>query len=190
MLDFGYERPKEILAAADRLVPALWGDLRSIARRERRRVGAGHTLQTTALVSETWLKLRQKEDFLDDEHFLRAAAIAMRCILVDHARARLSAKRGEGKIDPLTEDVEPYCESDEQLLDLDEALNRLGRVSPRLADVIELRFFGGYTEDQVANIMGVADRTVRRDWVKARAWLFREMTDRPTGAPDPVRSVS
>lgn len=189
MLDYGYDRPTEILSAADRLVPALWDDLKRIARRERRRVGAGHTLQTTALVSETWLKLRRKEGFLNDDHFLRAAAIAMRCVLIDHARARLCAKRGEGKIDPLTEDMEPYWESDEQLVELDDALNRLGRMSPRLADVIELRFFGGYTEDQAARILGVADRTIRRDWTKARAWLYREMTG-AAADPNPVRIAS
>ena len=165
MRDYGYERPEEILAAADRLVPVLWDDLRLVARRERRRVQAGHTLQTTALVSESWLKLRKREEFLSDDHFLRAAAIAMRCVLIDHARARLSAKRGSGKVDPLTDDIEPYWESDERLIELDEALRRLGERSPRLAEVVELRFFGGYTEIQTAGILGINDRTVRRDWI-------------------------
>jgi RNA polymerase sigma factor (TIGR02999 family) len=177
MLDYGYDRPREVLAAADRLVPALWDDLRWVARRERRRVGAGHTLQTTALVGEAWLKLRRREGFLDDTHFLRASAIAMRCVLIDHARARLSAKRGSGRVDALTDDIEPYWESDERLLELDEALTRLGEISPRLAEVVELRFFGGYTETQIAGLLEVADRTIRRDWVKAKAWLYREMTE-------------
>lgn len=183
MRDYGYERPEEILAAADRLIPVLWDDLRQVARRERRRLQAGQTLQTTALVSESWLKLRRREEFLSDDHFLRAAAIAMRCVLIDHARARLSAKRGSGRIDPLTDDIEPYWESDEQLLDLDEALKRLGQKAPRLADVVELRFFGGYTEVQTAGILGINDRTVRRDWIKARAWLYREMSDPPESSP-------
>ena len=183
MRDYGYERPEEILAAADRLVPVLWDDLRQVARRERRRVQAGHTLQTTALVSESWLKLRKREEFLSDDHFLRAAAIAMRCVLIDHARARLSAKRGSGKVDPLTDDIEPYWESDERLIELDEALRRLGERSPRLAEVVELRFFGGYTEIQTAGILGINDRTVRRDWIKARAWLYREMADPPEMSP-------
>lgn len=186
MYDQGSGRPPEVLAAADRLVPALWEDLRRVARRERRRVGAGHTLQTTALVSETWLKLRRKENFLDDQHFLRAAAIAMRSVLIDHARARLAAKRGSGKIDPLTDDIEPFWESDERLVELDEALTRLSKLNPRLAEVVELRFFGGYTEVQAADILGVTDRTIRRDWIKARAWLYRELSGVPIEphAPD------
>lgn len=176
MLDFGFDRPREIAAAADRLVPALWHDLRSVARRERRRVSAGHTLQTTALVSEAWLKLRRREGFLDDNHFLRASAIAMRCVLIDHARKRLAAKRGQGRVEPLTDDIAPYWESDERLLELDEALTRLGGLNPRLAEVVELRFFGGYTEVQIAGLLEVTERTVRRDWVKAKAWLFREVS--------------
>lgn len=182
MHDYGGERSEEMMAAVDRLVPVLWNDLRRVARRERRRVGAGHTLQTTALVGESWLKLRRREDFLDDEHFLRAAAIAMRCVLIDHARARLSEKRGAGRIDSLTDDIEPFWESDERLLELDDALRRLQKKSTRLVEVVELRFFGGYTEVQVAKILGVTDRTVRRDWIKARAWLYREMNDAPSGA--------
>jgi RNA polymerase sigma factor (TIGR02999 family) len=177
MLDFGIERPHEVMAAADRLVPALWDDLHQVARRERRRVGAGHTLQTTALVGEAWLKLRRREGFLDDTHFLRASAIAMRCVLIDHARRRLAAKRGDGRVEPLTDDIEPYWESDERLIELDEALTRLGALSPRLAEVVELRFFGGYTETQIAVLLEVADRTIRRDWVKAKAWLYREMSE-------------
>ncbi|KAA5805418.1 sigma-70 family RNA polymerase sigma factor [Alkalicaulis satelles] len=176
MLDFGVERPREVTAAADRLMPVLWNELRSVAKRERRRVRAGHTLQTTALVSEAWLKLRRREHFVDDSHFLRASAMAMRCALIDHARQRLAAKRGQGRIEALTEDIEPYWESDERLIELDEALTRLAALNPRLAEVVELRFFGGYTEAQIGHLLEVAERTVRRDWVKAKAWLHREMT--------------
>lgn len=161
----------------DRLTPDLWSALRRIARRERFRVQAGETLRTTALISEAWLKLRRSQSFRDDEHFLSAAAVAMRHVLVDHARARLAAKRGGGKVDPLLDDAEPFWKSDDRLIELDEALDRLGRLSPRLARVVEYRFFAGYGEDQVATIMGVTDRTVRRDWVKARAWLYRELSD-------------
>ncbi len=173
------ETPPVIRAAADRLAPELWGELRRIARRERYRVGAGETLRTTALISEAWLRLRRSEGWMDDEHFLRAAALAMRHVLVDHARARMTAKRGAGKIDPLTDDIDPFWESDERLVDLDEALQRLGGVNSRLAQVVELRFFAGYSEEQSARILGVTDRTVRRDWVKARAWLFRELQTEP-----------
>lgn len=169
--------PYAVLSAADRMVPELWIELRKIARRERFRVQAGETLRTTALISEAWLRLRRAEGFLNDSHFLHAAALAMRHVLVDHARARLSAKRGAGKIDPLTDDIPPFWESDERLVDLDEALSRLAGVSPRLAKVIEFRFFAGYSDEQTAQIMGQTDRTVRRDWVKAKAWLYRELND-------------
>jgi RNA polymerase sigma factor (TIGR02999 family) len=172
----------QVRRAADRLAPELWGELRKVARRERFRVQAGETLRTTALISEAWLRLRRSEGYLDDNHFLHAAALAMRHVLVDHARARLAAKRGSGKIDPLTETIEPFWESDERLVDLDEALGRLACFSPRLARVIEFRFFAGYSDEQTAQIMGLTDRTVRRDWVKAKAWLFRELSDDAVGS--------
>lgn len=175
MFEYGFQRPAEIKAAANWLVPEFWNDLRRLARRERRRVSAGQTLQTTALVSEAWLRLRRRDDFLDDQHFLRASALAMRCVLVDHARARLAAKRGSGKSDAPLDDIEPFWESDDRLLELNEALTRLAEISPRLAEVVELRFFGGYTEDEVADMMGVTDRTIRREWTKARGWLHREL---------------
>lgn len=173
----------DLRSAADRLAPVLWSELRKIARRERFRVRAGETLRTTALISEAWLRLRRSGAWMDDDHFLRAAALAMRHVLVDHARARLTAKRGSGKIDVLTDDIEPFWQSDDRLVELDEALTRLGRFSPRLAQIVELRFFAGYTDEQTASLMGITDRTVRRDWVKARAWLFRELGGAPQGAP-------
>lgn len=183
--------PPAVTSAADRLAPELWGELRRIASRERFRVQAGETLRTTALISEAWLKLRRSEGWMDDDHFLHAAALAMRHVLVDHARARLAAKRGSGKIDALTDDIEPFWESDDRLVELDEALVRLNAFSPRLAQVVELRFFAGYSEEQAARIMGVTDRTIRRDWVKARAWLFKELHDvPPEGGVIPERIAS
>jgi len=177
-IDYAEQEPEHAdLALVDRLTPDLWSALRRIARRDPFRVQAGETLRTPALISEARPKLRRRQAFRDDEHFLSAAAVAMRHVLVDHARARLAAKRGGGKIDPLLDDAEPFWKSDDRLIELDEALDRLGRLSPRLARVVEYRFFAGYGEDQVAAIMGVTDRTVRRDWVKARAWLYRELSD-------------
>lgn len=170
-------------AGVERLAPALWGELRKIARRERFRVNAGETLRTTALISEAWLRLRRAGGWMDDDHFLRSAALAMRHVLVDHARARLAAKRGAGKVDALTDDIEPFWESDDRLVELDEALVRLARLNPRLAQVVELRFFAGYSDEQSAALMGVTDRTVRRDWVKARAWLYRELNGDLTPPP-------
>ena len=170
--------------AAARMTPELWAELRRIARREHGRVRAGETLRATALVSEAWLKLRRRLPDLDDAHFLNAAAVAMRHVLVDHARRRLTAKRGEGKVEPLDEDSPPFWESDERLVDLNVALDRLGDISPRLAKVTELRFFAGYSDAQIATILDLTGRTVRRDWVKARAWLYRELND--DAASDPT----
>lgn len=172
---------KEVHAAAARITPDLWAELRRIARRERRRVNAGETLRATALISEAWLKLRRALPDLDDAHFLNAAAVAMRHVLIDHARRRLAAKRGEGKTDWLDENIQPFWESDERLMDLNVALERLSEISPRLAKVTELRFFAGYDDGQIASILRITDRTVRRDWVKARAWLYLELGDQDTG---------
>lgn len=163
-------------AGLEVLVPAMWDELRRIARSHRRRSGAGETLRTTALLNEAWLKLRRQDIFVDDNHFLSSAAVAMRHVLVDHARSRLAAKRGAGQIDPLLEDLDPFWESDEQLVELNDALTRLKSLDARLGKVVELRFFGGYTEDQTGKILGVSRKTAQRDWLKARAWLHQELT--------------
>ncbi|MCR5876764.1 sigma-70 family RNA polymerase sigma factor [Phenylobacterium sp. J426] len=174
-----------VRSGADRLASELWSELRKIALRERFRVNAGETLRATVLISEAWLKLRRRGEWRNDDHFLHSAALAMRHVLVDHARARLAAKRGAGKVDALTDDIEPFWESDDRLVELDEALTRLGRLNPRLAQVVELRFFAGYSDEQTAALLGVTDRTVRRDWVKARAWLYRELNGDLTASLPP-----
>lgn len=161
---------------AQTLVPLLLDDLRRRARHERRRVRAGETLCTTALVHEAFLKLRRSEEWQGELHFLRAAALAMRQALVDHARQKLAGKHGGGAVDSIeTIAAEPFWTSDERLVALDEALQRLSACNPRLTRVIECRFFAGYSEIDTARVLGVTDRTVRRDWIKARAWLYREL---------------
>lgn len=168
--------PPPLVATAQRLAPLLLAHLRSHARHARRRLRAGDTLCTTALVHEAFLRLQPADGWHGEQHFLRAAALAMRQALVDHARMKLAAKRGGGTTLSLEEaGAEPWWDSDERLLELDEALQRLSLLSPRLTRVIECRFFGGYCERDTARILGVTDRTVRRDWLKARAWLYREL---------------
>ena len=158
------------------LIPLMYQDLRRIARRERTRVRAGATLQTTALVHEAYLKLEHLASFNDDDHFLRACALAMRHILVNHARDRMARKRGGGMANvSLDEAPEISGAPDEIIVKIHEALLELARLSPRLAQVVECRFFAGYDEDETARALGLTDRTVRRDWVKARAWLRREL---------------
>lgn len=165
------------------LMELFYGDLRRIARRERFRVGAGATLCTTALVSEAWLRLQRAPAWQDQQHFLATAALAMRQVLVNDARARFSARRGDGE-SPLSlsdEGVDAPDAADEQIVQVNDALEKLAMLSPRLAQVVECRFFAGYSEIETAKALGLTDRTVRRDWVKARAWLFRELGE---GAPD------
>jgi RNA polymerase sigma factor (TIGR02999 family) len=161
---------------ANDLVPVFFEQLKRIAHRERWRVNAGSTLQTTALVSEAYLKLRGSEGWNDDAHFLRAAALAMRHALLNHAEARVTAKRGAGAIHvPLTEAKDISSETDRTLLALNDALQRLAQHSKRLADVVECRYFGGYDEPSTARALGISERTARRDWALARAWLHREL---------------
>ena len=169
--------PPAVRSLVDELLPIFYADLKRLARRERVRVGAGGTLHTTALVHEAYLKLRGTRSWNDEAHFLRAAALAMRHALVNHAEARRAAKRGGG-IPHLSLDaaLDVGTASDETLLALDEALQRLARQSARLAQVVECRFFAGFDERETARALGLSERTVRRDWTLARAWLYRELS--------------
>jgi RNA polymerase sigma factor (TIGR02999 family) len=167
--------PEARLFAAE-LLPAFYDQLKHIAQRARSRLGGNQTLQTTALVHEAYLRLRHSGKFTDETHFLRAAALAMRHALINYAAARVAEKRGGGQIHLTLSSAEAVgVDSDEGLLALNEALERLSAQIPRLADVIECRFFGGYGEEDTARALGLSLRTVQRDWLKARAWLYREL---------------
>ena len=174
--DWSQSLAPEVRALADQLLPLFYDDLKKLAHRERSRVGAGATLQTTALVNEAYLKLRGTEGWNTDEHFLRAAALAMRHALVNHAIARLAAKRGDGAPHvSITEGLGVAAEDDSVMVSLNEALVRLAETSLRLAQVVECRYFAGYDEVETARALGISERTVRRDWALARAWLHREL---------------
>ncbi|MEP6548684.1 MAG: ECF-type sigma factor [Gammaproteobacteria bacterium] len=165
--------PGEVRRIAAELLPAFYQQLRRIAHGTRARLGGGQTLQTTALVHEAYLRLGQKRSFLDETHFLRAAAIAMRHALINHARSRIAEKRGGGSLHvTLSNIADLSVETDEGLLALHEAMVRLASEDPRLADVVECRFFGGYGEEDTARALGISLRTAQRDWLKARAWLY------------------
>lgn len=169
--------PPEVTRIAGKLLPAFYEQLKHIAQRARARVGAGGTMQTTALVHEAYLRLRGSREFTDETHFLRAAALAMRHALINHAQARLADKRGGGSLHlTLSHATDLSIDTDEGMLALHAALERLADEMPRLADVVECRFFGGYGEEDTARALGISLRTVQRDWLKARAWLYREMT--------------
>ena len=170
--------PADSATPLDTLMAVLYADLRSIARRERFRAQAGATLCTTALISEAWLKLQRAPQWQDRRHFLATAALAMRQVLVNDVIARRAEKRNHGIV-PLELDAagDRAAADDEQILQVSEAVERLAALSPRLAQVVECRFFAGFNEIETAEALGVTDRTVRRDWLKARAWLDRELGD-------------
>jgi RNA polymerase sigma factor (TIGR02999 family) len=156
---------------------AAYDELKRIARGQLRRLRPGQTLTTTALVHEAFMKLaRHPVSTHDRSHFLALAARAMRQILVDYARERGALKRGGNRrltdLDPDMVSVEAVAD---ELVGIDRALTHLEAVDERLAQVVEWRFFGGMTEEEVAVALGVTERTVRRDWQKARAFLYREL---------------
>jgi RNA polymerase sigma factor (TIGR02999 family) len=166
----------DVRRLAGELLPAFYQQLRRIAHRTRGRLGAGQTLQTTALVHEAYLRLGQTRSFVDETHFVRAAALAMRHALINYAQSRVADKRGGGGQHVTLSNITDFSvDTDEGLLALDEAMGRLASEEPRLADVVECRFFGGYGEEDTAKALGMSLRTVQRDWLKARAWLYREL---------------
>lgn len=166
----------DVRRIAAELLPGFYEQLRRIAKRTRVRYGAGLTLQTTALVHEAYMRLGQSRSFSDEAHFLRASALAMRHALINYAQSRLAEKRGGGGPHvTLSQIADLSIDSDEGMLALNEAMERLAREMPRLADVVECRFFAGYGEEDTARALGMSLRTVQRDWLKARAWLFREL---------------
>jgi RNA polymerase sigma factor (TIGR02999 family) len=169
--------------AADRAdtLPALFAlvqsDLKRVAHRERLALHAGQTLSTTALINEAYLKLSAATlpAFADRRHFYGVAARAMRQVLVDYARARLRHKRGGGAVDaPLDAALDSGDDPADamRLLEINDALDRLDSVHPRLAQVVYLRFYGGFSDAEIGAVLEVDESTVRRDWLKARGWLF------------------
>jgi RNA polymerase sigma factor (TIGR02999 family) len=164
--------------ALDELTPLVYEELRNQAARYLRRERPDHTLQTTALIHEAYLRLVDARDvqWEDRAHFFAIAATMMRRILVDHARRRGSEKRGGSYIRmPLDEALSAADETDVDLLAVDEALERLAAFDPQQARVVELRFFSGLTVNETAAVLGISAKTVNRDWAVARAWLSREM---------------
>jgi len=164
--------------AAESLFPLLYDELRRIAHRQLGLERPGHTLCTTALVHEAYMKLadQTRAQYASRAHFLAVAAQAMRRILVEYARKVGAAKRGGkwARLDLDQVDI-PVEERADALIALDGALERLTTLNPRLAQVVECRFFGGMTEEETAEALGVTDRTVRRDWIKAKGWLLTDL---------------
>jgi RNA polymerase sigma factor (TIGR02999 family) len=164
--------------AFDDLLPLVYDELSDIAHRELR-ARPSDTLSTTALVHELYLRLAagERHDWADRAHFLGVAAIAMRRILIDRARRRCAEKRGGARrVVTLDDRMIAVDDQAESLVELDEALSALAALDERLARVVECRYFGGLTEEETAEVLGVTSRTVRRDWVKARSLLYQALT--------------
>ena len=159
------------------LTTELYDELRSLADAYLSRERPDHTLQPTALVHEVYLRLAASDPdkWRDRAHFLGIAARSMRQVLVDHARAKNAAKRGGKLRTNLEQALMAFEASSVDLLELDEALNSLGRLDPRMARVVELRFFGGCTVRETANVLGVGHSTIEDDWRTAKAWLMRAL---------------
>ena len=167
------------LASRDRLVDAVYPELRAIAQRQLGGERAGHTLQATALVNEAYMRLSGLEriEWQDRVHFVHMAARVMREVLVDHARRRAAHKRDGGQRVSITSlDLPDGEDGGIDVAALDGALDALERFDAEKAKIVELRYFGGYSEVEIAGMLGISDRTLRRDWRKARAFLLAEMS--------------
>jgi RNA polymerase sigma-70 factor, ECF subfamily len=169
-------------AALDKLIPLVYTELHRIARRVWRQHPQSNTLQPTALINEAYLKLANAESttYQDRCHFFAVASTAMRQILVNHAKSRLSAKRGGGRVEVPLDDVQLAADQEaEQIVSLHEALEALQRVDLRKSQVVEMRYFGGLSIEETAEALGVSIGTINRDWRLARSWLIREMKREP-----------
>jgi RNA polymerase sigma factor (TIGR02999 family) len=166
-------------AALDRLAAQVYDELRRMARHYMRNERAGNTLQTTALVNEVYLRLVDVKnvDWQQRAQFFAISAQMMRRILVDAARARGSNKRGGGAVKVNVDEIPVLSpERDSSLVALDDALEAFSAVAPRQAKIVELRYFGGLTEEEIAEVLKISPRTVRRDWEFAKSWLMRELS--------------
>lgn len=173
--------------ALDRLLPGLYAELRSLAEHQLRAESPSHTLQPTALVNEVYLKLvtQTQATFRSKAHFLAIASQAMRRILVDHARAKGREKRGgcRPRLDLSAADAAAPSR-DIDLLELDDAVTRLAATDHQAAQIVDMRFFGGMEMNEIAEVLSITDRTARRRWAYARAWLYRALAG-DTNPPEP-----
>lgn len=167
-------------ANREQLVEILYDDLRLAAHRQLRKAGSPQTWQTTAIINEAWLKLHASSNWESREHFIRTASTTMRHVLIDAARARLAERRGGG-VRPLPIEAAVNVPADElddgTLVELGEALAGLATFDADLARLVDCRFFAGLTEIETAQVLGISERTVRRRWIQARAWLHRALAE-------------
>lgn len=167
-------------SALDKLLPLVHGELRKIARRQMSQERPGHTLQATALINEAYLKLLGQEgyEWHNRAHFFAVCAQIMRHILIDHARAHAREKRGGGAMQVSLNDVAVIArEKAEHLIALDEALDSLESLDAQKAKIVELRYFGGLSIEETAEVLNISTRTVRREWQRSKAWLYRMISE-------------
>lgn len=171
-------------SAMDRLFPLVYREFHDRAHAQLARLRPGETLSTTALVHEAYLKLEgsANQSYGDRIHFFAVASRAMRQILVDYARRNTAVKRGGGHAITLDDDAIANPDRAEELLALEEALEQLERLEPRLVQTVELRFYGGLSVEEAARVLGISPRTIKRDWQRARAFLFQAV--RAADGPD------
>src|ERR1043165_2857067 len=177
-------------SALDKLFPLVHSELRRIAQRQMNQDRAGHTVQATALVNEAYLKLvgHQEFEWQDRAHFFAVCAQVMRHILIDHARAHARDKRGGGAIQvSLNEAAAVAGDQAAHFLALDEALRLLERLDPQKGKIVELRYFGGLSIDDTAEVLDISPRTVRREWQRSKAWLYRMISE---GTEDETRPLA
>ena len=167
------------------MLPLVYGELHRLASSYMRNERPDHTLQATALINEAYLRLaREETDWNSREHFIGVAANVMRRVLVDYARAHRAEQRGGGlKRVEMRDDLAISAEKLDEVEALDEALSNLESQNPRQGKVVELRYFGGLSVEQIASLLGVSPRSVKRDWSLARIWLFRELQPGATPVP-------
>src|ERR1700722_773100 len=171
--------------ALDALTPVVYDELRRLARSYMRRERPGHSLQTTALVNEAYIRLvdYKRMQWQNRAHFFAVSAQLMRRILVDHARRHNLKRGGDAQQVSLEEAAAVTGGRTTDLVSLDDAMNALARIDPRKMQVVEMRFFGGLSVDEIAEVLKVSTVTVKRDWRTARTWLYRELTGVTTDAP-------
>jgi RNA polymerase sigma-70 factor (ECF subfamily) len=175
--------------ALDRLMPAVYTELQRIASRYLKHERRSHTLETSALAHEAYLRLidQKRVQWQNRAHFFAIAAQMMRRILVDHARALQSSKRGGGALKLSLDDVPEVSEERaDELVALDDALKALAELDPKKSRLVELRFFGGLTNEQMSEVLGISTPTITRHWRAAKAWLNRYMTDKSMGQESPA----
>lgn len=166
-------------SVADKLISEHYDLLMRVARTKRRRMNVNDTLSTTDILHETYFKLSDKSNWVSSEHFVRCAALAMRCVIVDYARKKLTNKRGNGAVKISIEDSDAllpeFSETPEEIVGISRLLEKLSTKNPRWMRVVDARYFSGMTENETAEALGMSPRTVRRDWQAARDWMGQQL---------------